>query len=144
MEGIDSFDTLSLVAKLNTVRVLLSLIATKGWHLEHLDVNNAFLHGGLHEEVYMSLPPGLTSFHAPKVCKLQKSFYRLKQASRKWYSKLSSFFISLGYLQSQAGHSFNVKADKHHFTALLVYVDDIVLAGNSQSEINNIKHLLDQ
>lgn len=144
MKGIDYFDTFSPVAKLTTIRVLLSLAAIKGWHLEHLDVNNAFLHGDLHEEVYMTLPPSLSGFHPSKVCRLQKSLYGLQQASRQWYSKLSAFLISLGYHQSQADYSLYVKSDSQHFTALLVYVDDIVLARNSPIEIQHVKHLLDQ
>ncbi|MCH79973.1 retrovirus-related Pol polyprotein from transposon TNT 1-94 [Trifolium medium] len=142
-EGVDYFDTFSPVAKITTVRVLLSIAAIKNWHLEQLDVNNAFLHEDLNEEVYMSLPPGYGNSDPNKVCKLNKSLYGLKQASRQWHAKLSSALLSLGYVQSQADYSLYTKHIDHNFTALLVYVDDIVLTGNSIEEIRNVKSFLD-
>uniref|UniRef100_A0A803QNU0 Reverse transcriptase Ty1/copia-type domain-containing protein n=1 Tax=Cannabis sativa TaxID=3483 RepID=A0A803QNU0_CANSA len=86
-QGVDYFETYALVAKFNTLKLLFALAAINNWHLHHMDINNAFLHGDLHEDVYMKLPQGYT----PKspippnaVCRLQKSLYGLKQASRQW------------------------------------------------------------
>lgn len=115
------------------------MAAIKGWHLAQLDVNNAFLHGDLQEEVYMTLPPRHFVSSSLNVCKLHKSIYGLKQASRQWYSKLSSFLLSIGFAFSEANHSLYTKATAHTFTNKLVYVYGVVIAGNSIHEIDYVK-----
>jgi hypothetical protein len=143
VEGLDFFDTFSPVAKLTTVRMLLAIAAIKGWHLHQLDVNNAFLHGDLQENVYMAIPDGVPCSKPNQVCKLLKSLYGLKQASRKWYEKLTSLLVREGYTQSTSDYSLFTLRHNNNFTALLIYVDDIILSGTSIDEINRIKSILD-
>ncbi|GAU22432.1 hypothetical protein TSUD_123190 [Trifolium subterraneum] len=115
VEGLDFFDTFSPVAKLTTMRLLLAIASIKG----------------------------VTTLKQNQVCKLQKSLYGLKQASCKWYEKLTSLLISEGYSQSTADYSLFTLHNASHFTALLIYVDDIILAGTDLNEITRIKKILD-
>ena len=99
LEGVDYQDTFSPTAKIITVRCLLALVAARRWSLHQLDVNNAFLHDDLHEELYMSPPLGLLRQGEDNlVCRLHKSLYGLKQASRHWFSKFSEAIRAAGYV----------------------------------------------
>lgn len=83
-------DTFSSVVKAATIRLVLSIAVSRGWSLRQLDVQNAFLHGVLEEEVFMRQPPGYVNKDTPHfICRLDKSLYGLKQAPRAWYSRLS-------------------------------------------------------
>ncbi|XP_057450917.1 uncharacterized protein LOC130742831 [Lotus japonicus] len=109
---------------------------------EMLDVDNAFLHGKLDEDVYMNTPAGVPSIKPNQVCKLLKSLYGLKQASRKRYEKLSAHLEALGFTKTASDHSLFVKYQGSSFTNLLVYVDDVILFGNTMTEFQSVKDSL--
>jgi hypothetical protein len=90
----------------------------------------------------MTLPPGVSSPKPNQVCKLMKSLYGLKQASRKWFEKLTSVLLQHHYIQAPSDHSLFIKKTDLSFTILLVYVDDIILAGDSLTELDHIKSIL--
>ncbi|PKI51701.1 hypothetical protein CRG98_027864 [Punica granatum] len=144
VEGVDFNETFAPVAKLVTVRCLLAVAVAKGWEIHHMDANNAFLHGDLDEEVYMRLPPGYSSQRQGVVCRLRKSLYGLKQASRNWYAKLAESMRHYGFRQSGADHSLFVFNRGDIFLAALVYVDDILVMGNNHEQCTCFKRYLDK
>jgi histone deacetylase 1/2 len=137
--GIDYEDTFSPVVKAATIRLILSLAVSKGWSLRQLDVQNAFLHGLLEEEVYMSQPPGYEdNRHPGYVCKLDKALYGLKQAPRAWYARLSARLQSLGFIPSKADTSLFYYSRGKYILYVLVYVDDIIVASSSQEATESL------
>jgi hypothetical protein len=86
------------VARLDTVRLLLTIAANRGWEVHHLDVKTAFLNGKLAEDVYVSQPKGfVVKGKENMVLKLGKALYGLKQAPRAWNIKLDSSLKKLGF-----------------------------------------------
>lgn len=141
-EGQDYHNTFSPVAKMAIVRTLLAIVDVKRWDIHQHDINNAFLHGDLSEEVYMVIPQGHPLYGIDSICKLIKSIYGLKQASRVWFEKLASVLLEIGFTQSVADYSMFIYKDSGIFITALVYVDNILLIGNDSSFIAHVKSIL--
>lgn len=141
-EGIDYTDTFAPVAKLIIVRCLLTVAVVCNWPLHQMDVHNAFLHGDLHEEVYMLPPPGYRRQGEHTVCRLNKSLYGLKQASRSWFCKFSSAIQNIWFLHSKADYSMFTQTRNQSFTVILLYVDDMIITGNDNVAIQDLKQFL--
>ncbi|CAM8877175.1 unnamed protein product [Rhodiola kirilowii] len=129
---------------MTTLRCILAIATARGWPLFQLDVDNAFLHGVLEEEVYIKLPPGFydSEKRSVKVFHLHKSIYGLRQASRQWFSRFSDALTSYGFVQSATDPSLFILRKADSFTILLVYVDDVVITGTSSTIITDIKNFI--
>ncbi|KAG8497290.1 hypothetical protein CXB51_008531 [Gossypium anomalum] len=140
--GLDYEETFAPVAKLNTIRVLLSIAVNLEWPLIQLDVKNAFLNGELNEEVHMDFPPGFEGSKG-QACKLKKSLYGLKQSPRAGFNRFAKAMTSRHYTQGQADHTLFYKhSDNGKCCILIVYVDDIILTGDDSIEIDRLKEFL--
>ena len=141
--GIDYDETFAPVAKMSTVRTLISCAANFDWPLYQLDVKNAFLHGDLKEEVYMEIPPGFTTAETEgKVLRLKKSLYGLKQSPRAWFDRFKRAILAMGYKQCNGDHTLFYLCSKNHITILAVYVDDIVITGDDTLKMVRLKENL--
>jgi len=108
-----------------------------------MDVNNAFLHGAIFEDVYMSQPSGFIHPYFPNhICKLHKALYGLKQAPRAWYQELKSFIVASGFFNAKSDSSFFIYKQDHVIAYFLVYVDDLLLMRNDVTFLAKFKAAL--
>ncbi|KAD5961972.1 hypothetical protein E3N88_13445 [Mikania micrantha] len=112
-EGVDYNEIFSPVVKMTTIRLVLSIVASENLHLEQLDVKTAFLHGDLDEDIYM--------------------------APRQWYLKFDNFMGRNGFKRCEMDHCCYIKKFSKSYIILLLYVDDMLIAGSDMKEINKLK-----
>ncbi|KAM0986325.1 hypothetical protein ACFX2C_013510 [Malus domestica] len=139
-EGIDYEETFSPVAMIKSIRILLAITAYHDYEIWQMDVKTAFLNGYLKEELYMTQPEGFVSkSEKTKVCKLQRSIYRLKQASRSWNIRFDTEIKTFGFTQNEDNNCVYQKVVGDAVIFLVLYVDDILLFGNDTAVLSSIK-----
>ena len=144
IEGVDFFDTYSLVSKVTTIRVLIALACVFNLEIHQMDVKTTFLNGELEEEIYMSQPEGFVELgKEKKVCKLVKFLNGLKQAPKQWHKKFDQVVLSYGFQINNIDKCVYVKQfDDSEYVILCLYVEDILIFGSNMQFINDVKSFL--
>ncbi|GKC52566.1 retrovirus-related pol polyprotein from transposon TNT 1-94 [Tanacetum coccineum] len=132
-EGIDYDETYAPVARLESIRILLTYACAQDFKLFQMDVKSAFLNGFINEEVYVAQPPGFIDFVKPNhVYRLKKVLYGLKQAPKAWYDRLKAFLIKHDYTMGMVDNTLFTKKENSNLIIVQIYVDDIIFGSTCQ------------
>jgi len=130
---------------MTTIRAIIAMAVIKGWSLHQMDVNNVFFHGDLQEEMNMEQPPRYVDQTRPNlVCRLKKTLYGLKQTPRAWSNKIGQYLVTSGFQTSNANFSLFVKKTYHGIVIIVIHVDDLIITGDNDVDIFDLKKLLKQ
>ncbi|GKC40029.1 retrotransposon protein, putative, ty1-copia subclass [Tanacetum coccineum] len=136
-------ETFSLVANIRAIRILIAIAAYYEYEIWKMDVKIAFINEHLNEEVYMVQPEGFVNQkYLNQVCKLKRSIYGLKQASRQWNKQFEEEIKKFGFTQNRDEPCVYVKASRSNVTFLILYVDDILILGNHILMLQEVKSYL--
>ena len=124
---------------LKSIRILLAIAAYYDYEIWQMDVKTAFLNGYIEESIFMEQPRGFESQDGSKVCKLKRSIYGLKQASRSWNIRCDEAIKSFGFIKNEDEPCVYKKVSDSAITFLVLYVDDILLMGNDTGMLTTIK-----
>ena len=140
VEGVDYEETFAPVAMVKSIRILLAIAAYYDYEIWQMDVKTAFLNGNLDEDVYMTQPEGFEDpRNARKVCKLQRSIYGLKQASRSWNLRFDETVKEFGFIRNLDDPCVYKKCNGENVIFLILYVDDILIIGNDIPSLQAVK-----
>ncbi|GAA5949431.1 hypothetical protein JCM21900_004061 [Sporobolomyces salmonicolor] len=138
--GLDFRETFAPVAKFTSIRVLLALAAQQRMHIQQADVDKAYLHADLNEELYMRVPDGVDGPNwNGKVLKLDRALCGLKQAGRAWNAKIHATLECLRYGRTISDICVYVRCEGGNYHYIALYIDDLLFLSHSQSEIDQVK-----
>jgi molybdopterin-guanine dinucleotide biosynthesis protein A len=135
------------VASLDSIRTVLAVAAYHSWEILQMDVDTAYLNAAVAEEIYMRQPPGFvnaTKDGEPFVCLLHRSLYGLKQAAYNWNQTITEFFIEMGFQASSQDLCVFTRTQGRAATIIVLYVDDLLITGNSPAALQSTKAKISQ
>ena len=142
-EGIYYKETFFPASSKDSFRIHMALVTHYDWELHKMDVRTTFLNGDIEEAIDMMQPENFESKESKHlVCKLKKSIYALKQASRQWYRKFDQVITSFGFKENTIDQCIYHKISGSKFILLVLYVDDILLASNNIGLLHETKIFL--
>ena len=139
--GVDYSDTFAPVVRFDSLRTVLALAAINDWEVQAIDIKGAYLAAELKEELYMRQPEGFAD-GTDDVLQLKKAIYGLKQAGHDFHELLKTLLTNAGFEKCPADPGVFVRREGSKVVVLTVWVDDIVLAGNSIEMMNFTKRKL--
>ncbi|GJY82251.1 retrovirus-related pol polyprotein from transposon TNT 1-94 [Tanacetum coccineum] len=142
-KGIDYDETYALVARLESIRILLAYACALDFKLFQMDVKSAFLNGFINEEVYVAQPPGFIDFKKPDhVYKLKKALYGLNKAPKAWYDRLKAFLIKHEYTIGMVDNTLFTKKKSSNLIIVQIYVDDIIFGLTCQDMCDDFAKIM--
>ncbi|KAI3717774.1 hypothetical protein L1987_69595 [Smallanthus sonchifolius] len=142
-EGLDYTEVYAPVARIEAIRLFLAYATYVGFKVYQLDVKSAFLYGKVHEEVYVTQPPGFEDPHnINKVYKLDKALYGLHQAPRAWYETLSKHLLSNGFDRGQIDSTLFIRKAGGDILLVQVYVDDIIFGSTNEGMCREFEQVM--
>ena len=125
----DYIDTFAPVAKMDSIRLVLAIVASKHQHVHHMDVKSEFIHGELKEEIYMHKPEGFIEYPS-LVCRLKKSLYGLKQALGAWYANMDNVMLLLGFERCKYDPNVYLQHVGDLLQVIVLYAEYILITGS--------------
>jgi hypothetical protein len=144
LEGLEFGETFAPVAHLETIRIMLAFVASKGFKLYQMDVKSDFLNAVIQEEVYVRQPSGFESPKYPdRVYKLSKDLYRFKQAPQAWYARLKTFLLKHGYVMKSVDKTLFTLNHDTDFLLIQIYMDNIIFVGSSHTLVSRFQEMME-
>ena len=119
---------------MEVVKMFLAYAKNKNFKLYQMDIKSTFINGELEEEVYIEQPKGFPLIEEKDMlCRLKKTFYRLKQAPRTQYARLYKYLAKLGFAKGTIDRNLYLKEIENGLLIIIVFVDDIIFGGNDEA-----------